>query len=115
MMLKLNNKYNDMLILFLILLGLLTLTSAIGGGIKLQENFWEDIAVIAEEHKDNEEESGDHHNNVHTILNNDHMHMQSEPLPPTSFNKPINVSVDTIVHQDKTIEGFEGNMYAGCS
>jgi hypothetical protein len=43
----LNLKYNKaMLILFIILLGLLTITSAIGGGIKVTENFWDDLPQI---------------------------------------------------------------------
>lgn len=114
-MLKLNNKYNNMVILFLILLGLLTLTSAIGGGIKIQENFWEEIAVIAEENKNDIEGSTHDPTHVTSVVPEKIMNRPGEPLPPASFNRPINAPVDTIVHVDKSIEGFEGNMYAGCS
>lgn len=106
MMLKLNNKYNNMLILFLILLGLLTLTSAIGGGIKLQENFWEDIEISQEEDEEEQEETQSTVNVPEPILEN-----PGDPQPPASLNIP-NRPVPVI---DNSIEGFEGNMYAGCA
>jgi hypothetical protein len=96
----LTGKHNKhMLKLFLVLLGAVIIISAFGGGIKTQENFWED----------NQPENPDKLEEPPKL--EESQTLQSLPIPPSSDTNDL---VSDLKKEDKvTIEPFQGSMFAG--
>ncbi len=115
----LNSKYNkSMLKLFLILLGLITITSAFGGGIKITENFWEELNNDQTGSNENINNTESEENviskskeNTNNELSNNTSEVNTNIPNEPNKNKDIEVPIKT----SKVIEPFQGSVFAGAA
>ncbi len=110
----LNSKYNKSLLkLFLILLGLIIFTSALGGGIQVSENFWEDIE---KEENSEEEFSENSQENSSSSENNSNSETDKNVKELTKEVNEPKKGVEELEIKDKvkeSIEPFQGSVFAG--
>ena len=97
-------KLNNLLMLFVILMVALTLVSAIGGSIKVKENFWEDI--------EKEESIGEQFTDStikKVVVKEEQKEKKPEEKPE---EKPVQKPVEKPV-KESGVEPFQGSMFAG--
>ncbi len=107
------SKYNkNMLTLLMILLFALVITSAIGGSIKVTENFWEDMQT--DENPENLEITKETTTVVETPVVPPVITTKVAPTTADKMKVKENIVKDSAdMTGDGSIEPFQGNMFAG--
>lgn len=94
---------HDLLIVFIVLLVLLTLISALGGSIRPHEHFWEDAKPKHDE---------DHMKHPHPVMKEKYTDDAAAPAAPKDAMPSPPQQPPAVEKKEDVVEGFDGDMWS---